>query len=70
METCRNVVSSSIDDHEMQGAEALGSEFMRMASVTLKGIKKIYPFSGDDNKKKKKKKNERCANKRRVKHFF
>lgn len=52
------MVSSSIDDHEMQGAEALGSEFMRMASVTLKGIKKIYPFSGDDNKKKKKKKKD------------
>ena len=29
-----------------------------MASVTLKGIKKVYPFSGDDNKKKKKKKDE------------
>ena len=26
-----------------------------MASLTLKNIKKIYPFSGDDNKKKKKK---------------
>ena len=29
-----------------------------MASVTLKGIKKVYPFSGDDNKKKKKKKKD------------
>ena len=27
-----------------------------MASVTLKNIKKIYPFSGDDVKKNKKKK--------------
>ena len=29
-----------------------------MASLTLKTIKKIYPFSGDDTKKKKKKKGE------------
>ena len=29
-----------------------------MASLTLKNIKKIYPFSGDDEKKKKKKKND------------
>ena len=29
-----------------------------MASLTLKNIKKIYPFSGDDTKKKKKKKGE------------
>ena len=27
-----------------------------MASVTLKNVKKIYPFNGDDAKKKKKKK--------------
>ncbi len=43
-------------DHEMHGADAPASESERMASVTLKGIKKVYPFSGDDNKKKKKKK--------------
>ncbi len=29
-----------------------------MASVTLKGIKKVYPFSGDDNKKRRRKKDE------------
>ena len=29
-----------------------------MASLTLKNIKKIYPFSGDEGKKKKKKKND------------
>ena len=29
-----------------------------MASLTLKNIKKIYPFNGDDAKKKKKKKDE------------
>ncbi len=29
-----------------------------MASLTLKNIKKIYPFSGDDTKKKKKKKSD------------
>ena len=45
-------------DHEMHGADAPASESKRMASVTLKGIKKVYPFSGDDNKKKKKKKKD------------
>ena len=45
-------------DHEMHGADAPASESERMASVTLKGIKKVYPFSGDDNKKKKKKKKD------------
>ena len=30
----------------------------RMASLTLKNVKKIYPFNGDDAKKKKKKKGE------------
>ena len=45
-------------DHEMHGADAPASESECMASVTLKGIKKVYPFSGDDNKKKKKKKDE------------
>ena len=29
-----------------------------MASLTLKNIKKIYPFSGDEGKKKKKKKSD------------
>ena len=29
-----------------------------MATLTLKNIKKIYPFSGDDTKKKKKKKGD------------
>ena len=29
-----------------------------MASVTLKGIKKIYPYSGNDEKKAKKKKKD------------
>ena len=29
-----------------------------MSSLTLKNIKKIYPFNGDDAKKKKKKKDE------------
>ena len=29
-----------------------------MASLTLKNIKKVYPFNGDDAKKKKKKKGE------------
>ena len=58
VETCRNVVSPSMGDHEMHGADAPASESECMASVTLKGIKKVYPFSGDDNKKKKKKKDE------------
>ena len=34
-----------------------------MASVTLKNIKKVYPFNGDDAKKKKKKKGEEPAKK-------
>ena len=33
----------------------MGRSRKRMAEVILKNIKKIYPFSGDDNKKKKKK---------------
>ena len=35
-----------------------------MASVTLKNVKKIYPFNGDDAKKKKKKKGEETAEKK------
>ena len=34
-----------------------------MASVTLKNIKKVYPYNGDDAKKKKKKKGEEPAKK-------
>ena len=34
-----------------------------MASLTLKNIKKVYPFNGDDAKKKKKKKGEEPAKK-------
>ena len=36
-------------------AEAVRSESEYMASLTLKNVKKIYPFSGDESKKKKKK---------------
>ena len=32
-----------------------------MAKVTLKGIKKIYPYSGNDEKKSKKKKGDQPA---------
>ena len=35
-----------------------------MASVTLKNVKKIYPFNGDDAKKKKKKKGEESPEKK------
>ena len=35
-----------------------------MASVTLKNVKKIYPFNGDDAKKKKKKKGEEATEKK------
>ncbi len=35
-----------------------------MASVTLKNVKKIYPFNGDDAKKKKKKKGEEAPEKK------
>ena len=33
-----------------------------MASVTLKNVKKVYPFNGDDAKKNKKKKGEEPKN--------
>lgn len=36
-------------------ADAVRSESEYMASLTLKNVKKIYPFSGDEGKKKKKK---------------
>ena len=46
-------------DCESVRAEAVCLESESMASLTLKNIKKVYPFSGDDIKKnKKKKKNE------------
>ena len=46
-------------DCESIRAEAVCLESESMASLTLKNIKKVYPFSGDDIKKnKKKKKNE------------
>ena len=37
-----------------------------MASLTLKNVKKIYPFSGDDEKKAKKKKNDDEPEKKKV----
>ncbi len=39
-------------------AEAVRLESKCMSTLTLKNVKKIYPFSGDDGKKKKKKKGE------------
>ncbi len=44
-----------IGDCEIVRAEARRLEPDRMASLTLKNVKKIYPFSGDDSKRKKKK---------------
>ena len=43
---------------ESMGEDSLCLESESMASLTLKNIKKIYPFSGDDTKKKKKKKGD------------
>ena len=43
-------------DCESIRAEAVCLESESMASLTLKNIKKVYPFSGDDIKKNKKKK--------------
>ncbi len=44
-------------------ADAAQLESESMASLTLKNVKKIYPFSGDDAKPKKKKKGEEPAKK-------
>ncbi len=46
----------SMGDCESISEESLCSESEIMASVTLKNVKKIYPFSGDDVRKKRKKK--------------
>ncbi len=58
VETCRNAVLPFLGDCESMGEDSLCLEPESMASVTLKNVKKIYPFSGDDVKKKKKKKGE------------
>ena len=57
VETCRN--ASAVLPGRSRG-HTLRIQYVRsqktMASVTLKNIKKVYPFNGDDAKKKKKKK--------------
>ena len=57
METCRNAGGCAPASAPV--AEARRSESVKMATVTLKNVKKIYPFvSGEGKKKKKKGKDE------------
>ena len=42
----------------MHIADAVHLESECMSTLTLKNVKKIYPFNGDDAKKKKKKKGD------------
>ena len=48
----------SMGNCESMGEDSPCLESESMASLTLKNVKKIYPFSGDDTKKKKKKKGD------------
>ena len=54
METCRNADAVLPGFGESPGEDSLSLEFKSMATLTLKNIKKIYPFNGDDAKKAKK----------------
>ena len=59
METCRK--ATAVLPGGQQGcARGFGTTGVRniMASLTLKNVKKIYPFNGDDAKKSKKKKKD------------
>ena len=58
METCRNVPGVSLSEDEAHLADACASKPGKMASLTLKNVKKIYPHSGDQKKAKKSKKEE------------
>ena len=53
VETCRNVPGVSLPADEAHMAEAFASKPGKMASLTLKNVKKIYPHSGDQKKGKK-----------------
>ena len=58
VETCRNAPAAKLGCGESICEESVCLESESMSSVTLKNIKKIYPFSGDDikvNKRKEKK---------------
>ena len=55
VETCRNVHGVSLSMGKREIAEAVPLRLKCMATVTLKNIKKIYPFSGDDIKVQKRK---------------
>ena len=60
VETCRNAPGILLSGQARTHAKMVGAFSVEnsMASLTLKNIKKIYPFNGDDAKKKKKKKGE------------
>jgi len=53
VETCRKVSRSIASGNELDAAEAGPSKSAAMASMSLKGIKKIYPHSKDEKKAKK-----------------
>ncbi len=53
VETCRNIAAVLPGGSESMGEESACLELESMASLTLKNVKKVYPFSGDDIKKQK-----------------
>ena len=58
VETCRNAIQFTAAGHEAPDCVGTDAKVSSMANVTLKNIKKIYLFSGNESKKAKKKKNE------------
>ena len=59
VETCRNTSAVLPGGREDIREESVCPESVSMASLSLKNIKKIYPFSGDDEKQAKKKKKKK-----------
>ena len=71
METCRNTARFIAGGGESIYEESVCLESESMASLTLKNVKKIYPFNGDDEKEakkkaKKKKKNDEYVEEKKV----
>ena len=59
VETCRNTPAVLPGRGENMREESAYLESESMATVSLKNVKKIYPFSGDDIKRNKKKEKKR-----------
>ncbi len=71
VETCRNAAHRIAGGREGIREESVCLESVTMASLSLKNVKKIYPFSGDDIKKqkakaKKKKKDDEVPEEKKV----